>query len=353
MKKCFLTTLIAFLTLMLTTTCQAYNWATLNGGNWVLVDVGMGINYYADKSSVKIVYNEPPNCQLAIDVISVKFSSDKKDGKTLNQPYEIINRHKLEIRYDRNSKKIFYKGKYDWQEWNSSRDYSHVYYPLIPHVAETAFFSAFHESFFDKTMGYNPLEKKHTRIIEDYLYDRLGLRDKANIGIKELSTAMFRLDPNVLRKYDDSVNYETDFLDAFVPSFQHSSGELLTAEQARKIGKEMIAKLAQVDVLSASLLSGNDDEAVVKITFDKFDSNILVAEPNVEENKMLREASGDNVALQEAMTDLFVNRLKKASKSGIAELVVKCKYDGENHIWVPVDLEKFAEDLYSMAWDLK
>ena len=177
-------------------------------------------------------------------------------------------------------------------------------------------------------------------------------REKADVSIKNLATAMLQLDTKVLSKYDDSVNVEDDFLNAFVPSFQRSSGDLLTKDQARKIGKEMIAKLAQVEVKSSTIVSEKDDEADVKITFDKYDSNVLMAEPNAEESKKLQGAIGSKAALQEALTDIFVNRLQNAPKSGTADITAKCKYNKEKKVWMPTDIEKFAEDLYSKAWEM-
>ncbi|WP_027407520.1 hypothetical protein [Anaerovibrio sp. RM50] len=177
-------------------------------------------------------------------------------------------------------------------------------------------------------------------------------REKADVGIKNLATAMLQLDSKVLSKYDDSINVEEDFLNSFVPSFQRSSGDLLTKEQATKIGKEMIAKLAQIEVKSSTIVSEKDDEADVKITFDKFNSDVLVTEPNAEESKKLQGAVGSKAALQEALTDIFVNRLQSAPKSGTAEITAKCKYNKEKKVWMPTDMEKFAEDLYSKAWEI-
>ncbi len=177
-------------------------------------------------------------------------------------------------------------------------------------------------------------------------------REKADVGIKNLATAMLQLDSKVLSKYDDSINVEEDFLNSFVPSFQRSSGGLLTKEQATKIGKEMIAKLAQIEVKSSTIVSEKDDEADVKITFDKFNSDVLVTEPNAEESKKLQGAVGSKAALQEALTDIFVNRLQSAPKSGTAEITAKCKYNKEKKVWMPTDMEKFAEDLYSKAWEI-
>jgi hypothetical protein len=178
-------------------------------------------------------------------------------------------------------------------------------------------------------------------------------REKADVGIKNLATAMLQLDAKALNKYDDSINVEEDFMNAFVPSFQRSSGDLLTKDQARKIGKEMVAKLAQLEVKSSTIVSEKDDEADVKITFEKYDSNVLVADPTAEESKKLQGAVGSKAALQEALTDIFVNRLQSAPKSGTADITVKCKYNKEKKVWMPTDMEKFAEDLYSKAWEIK
>ncbi|MBR6305355.1 MAG: hypothetical protein IKR38_01060, partial [Bacteroidales bacterium] len=50
--------------------------ATLDNGNLVLVDGGMGVGRYADRSSAAVERYEPPNYQIAISVVSVTFSED-------------------------------------------------------------------------------------------------------------------------------------------------------------------------------------------------------------------------------------------------------------------------------------
>ena len=78
-----------------------------------------------------------------------------------------------------------------------------------------------------------------------------------------------------------------------------------------------------------------------------------MADPTAEESKKLQGAVGSKAALQEALTDIFVNRLQSAPKSGTADITVKCKYNKEKKVWMPTDMEKFAEDLYSKAWEIK
>ena len=177
-------------------------------------------------------------------------------------------------------------------------------------------------------------------------------REKADEGMKNLSVAMLHLDKDVLSKYGEADDLEGDFLKGFVPSFQQSSGNLFTKDQATDIGKAMVKKLATVEVKSAAIVSEKEDEAEVKITVDKLDGSVLEAEPNADENKKLQTAIGSKEALQKALTDIFVARITNAPKAGTAELTVKCKYDKEKKVWQPNDMDSYVEELYTKAWGM-
>ena len=61
---------LAMVLIMTTAFASAYP-ATLENGNLVLVDGGMGVGRYADRTSVMVEQYEPPNYQIAINLVSV------------------------------------------------------------------------------------------------------------------------------------------------------------------------------------------------------------------------------------------------------------------------------------------
>ncbi len=72
-KPCYLTMLIMLPCMIVNT--NPYH-ETMDTGNLVLVDGGMGVGSYADKSSVAVQTYDPPNYQIAINIIRVQFSED-------------------------------------------------------------------------------------------------------------------------------------------------------------------------------------------------------------------------------------------------------------------------------------
>jgi len=49
---------------------------TLGNGNYVCVDGGMGVGTYVDRSSVVVQQYNPPNYQIAINVVRIAFSDE-------------------------------------------------------------------------------------------------------------------------------------------------------------------------------------------------------------------------------------------------------------------------------------
>ena len=77
MRRCIMTVLLTLvLMLAMVATALANYPGTLDGGNLVLVDGGMGVGYYAGRSSVKVEKYAPPKYQLAINVVGVEFSDE-------------------------------------------------------------------------------------------------------------------------------------------------------------------------------------------------------------------------------------------------------------------------------------
>lgn len=152
--------------------------ATLDNGNLVLVDGGMGVGRYADRTSVAVERYAPPNYQIAINVVMVTFSEDywRQHKSYIGGPYSIGDVFTVRFRYHWGRKSIAYQSRNQWQDWDINRDYSHAEGdPMIPNTAEVAFVSAYSMKFFDDKTGYSPVLKRQRRIIDDSLYRALGI----------------------------------------------------------------------------------------------------------------------------------------------------------------------------------
>ena len=152
--------------------------ATLDNGNLVLVDGGMGVGKYADRSSVAVERYAPPNYQIAINLVLVTFSDDYwRQHKTyIGGPYTMGDVFTLRFRYHWGRKSMSYQLGKQWQDWDINRDYSHAEgEPMIPNAAEAAFVSAYNMKFFGDKTGYSPVLKQQRRVIDDSLYRALGI----------------------------------------------------------------------------------------------------------------------------------------------------------------------------------
>lgn len=128
---------LALVLLMTTVFASAYP-ATLENGNLVLVDAGMGVGRYADRTSVMVEQYEPPNYQIAINLVSVTFSDDywRQHDTYVGGPYVIGDVFTMRFRYHWGRKSMTYKFGEQWQDWDINRDYSHAEgEPLIPNDA--------------------------------------------------------------------------------------------------------------------------------------------------------------------------------------------------------------------------
>ena len=151
---------------------------TLDNGNLVLVDGGMGVGRYADRSSVAVEQYAPPNYQIAISVVSVTFSDEywRQHDTYVGGPYKIGEPFLLRFRYNWDRKSIAYNRGDSWLEWDINHGYSHTEgEPLIPNAAEVAFVSAYNMRFFGDKTGYSPILKRQRRIIDESLYRALGI----------------------------------------------------------------------------------------------------------------------------------------------------------------------------------
>lgn len=152
--------------------------ATLDNGNLVLVDGGMGVGRYADRTSVVVERYAPPDYQIAINLVSVNFSDDywRQHETYIGGPYTLGDVFTLRFRYNWGRKSIAYLFGKQWQDWDVNRDYSHAEGdPMIPNTAEVAFVSAYNMKFFGDKTGYSPVLKRERRIVEENLYQALGM----------------------------------------------------------------------------------------------------------------------------------------------------------------------------------
>ena len=170
---------LTLITLLLLSAAAFANYpATLDNGNLVLVDAGMGVGRDADRSSVAVERYAPPDYQIAINLVSVNFSDDywRQHETYIGGPYTLGDVFTLRFRYHWGRKSIAYQFGQQWQDWDINRDYSHAEGdPMIPNTAEVAFVSAYNMKFFGDKTGYSPVLKKQRRVIDDSLYRALGI----------------------------------------------------------------------------------------------------------------------------------------------------------------------------------
>ena len=181
MKKIGILLIMVLTMLMITVKCCAYPLypQTLDNGNLVAVDGHMGVGVYADRSSVVVQRYEPPNYQIAIDIVAVQFSEDyfKAHQNYLHSPYTKINRRTDCFRYNWDRKSVSHQ-RYDgtWHDWDINRDNCHADgQPFVPNTAETAFVAAYNMRFYNETMGYHPVLKEYYRVIGEEFYRTLGI----------------------------------------------------------------------------------------------------------------------------------------------------------------------------------
>ncbi len=171
--------MLTLITLLLLSAAALANYpATLDNGNLVLVDGGMGVGRYADRTSVVVERYAPPDYQIAINLVSVIFSDDywRQHETYIGGPYTVGDVFALRFRYHWGRKSIAYQFGEQWQDWDINRDYSHAEGdPMIPNTAEVAFVSAYNMKFFGNKTGYSPVLKQQRCVIDDSLYRALGI----------------------------------------------------------------------------------------------------------------------------------------------------------------------------------
>lgn len=146
---------------------------TLNNGNLVLVDGGMGVGQYADKDSVDVERYAPPFYELSIDIFPVQFSDKyyRENNTYIGGPYVLGEPFRLYFRYNWDTRTVFNRQDKIWKVWDVNRNYSHAEgNPLIPYAAEVTFVHAYNLKFFGNMTNSNGY-----RVIDESLYDALGI----------------------------------------------------------------------------------------------------------------------------------------------------------------------------------
>ena len=176
---CVKITMFTLATLLLSAVAFANPYpTTLDNGNLVLVDGGMGVGRYAARSSVAVEQYAPPDYQIAISLVSITFSDEywRQHDTYVGGPYRMGESFLLRFRYNWDRKSVAYNWGDSWQDWDINRDYSHAEgEPLIPNAAEVAFVSAYNMRFFGDKTGYSPVLKRQRRVVDDSLYRALGI----------------------------------------------------------------------------------------------------------------------------------------------------------------------------------
>lgn len=152
--------------------------ATLDNGNLVLVDAGMGVARYANRASVAVQMYAPPNYRIAIDIVIVTFSEDywRQHSTYIGGSYKFSGSYTAQFRYNWDRKIISYQRGDSWFDWDINRDYSHAEGdPFVPNAAEVAFVSAYNMKFFGNMTGYSPALKENRRVVNDSLHRALNI----------------------------------------------------------------------------------------------------------------------------------------------------------------------------------
>ena len=148
---------------------------TLDNGNYVMVDGHQGVGRYADLSSRVVEIYNPPNYQIAINVVSVTFSDKyyRFHGTYIGGPYEVYGVPRvMRFRYNFDKKKLWVEGANNtWKYWDIYQMHSYADGdPIYPYTAEAAFAAAYNMRFFGSTTGYGG-----NRVISEDFYRTLGL----------------------------------------------------------------------------------------------------------------------------------------------------------------------------------
>ena len=197
MMKKFLMFLILFL-LPMTVSAETTYSSTLENGRLILVDGGMGVGRYADRSSVTAQMYDPPIYQLSIKVYSVEFSDEyyREHGTYIGSPYKINSDFVMDcqFKYDWNSKMLYVLNNGIWRDWNVYEEHSHADGdPLFPNSAEVAFVTNYGMKFFGGVKKYSKYTDQYYDVIDSDLYVMFWFIKIRIPSIITLTIAAFRI----------------------------------------------------------------------------------------------------------------------------------------------------------------
>ena len=177
MKRLLMPCLVAGIMVLFSAVCFAGKLYpdTLEDNSLVLVDGHMGSGMYADLSSVVVQEYAPPEYQIAVNIVNIRFSGEyfQSYRTYLNGPYTIGDVWTMYFRYHWDTKTVsVYNDRMEaWQEWDIHREHCHADGdPLIPQAAESAFIAAYHMKFYGDIQGYSPSLKRSYRVISEEFY---------------------------------------------------------------------------------------------------------------------------------------------------------------------------------------
>ena len=159
--------------------------------------------------------------------------------------------------------------------------------------------------------------------------------------------AILHFDCNSLQKIGMTLEeYEQSFIDGFGQSLVKSSGIAFSDEQVKRINDAVIdvLKRTQFNVETVSENGGNAKVKITTDTLEQFNETLLMSRISANISSMSDTEKID--AFANAMADALKN-LKKVDQT---EFLIDCRYDEENKMWVPVQLENFADVLFSKVF---
>lgn len=149
-------------------------------------------------------------------------------------------------------------------------------------------------------------------------------------------------DESALKKIGISAEeYEKHFVAGFSRSFTESSGINFTNQQVIKVN-DAFQELLKRSKFKTEVVSENGDNATVKVTVSVFEQ--------ITEDKFFGKVPANIDAMSEAeKMDVVINALvaiiKELQIVGDTNLTVDCKYSANDNMWIPLNPEKFGENL--------
>lgn len=141
----------------------------LNGDkNFILVNAKQGIAWYMDKSSVAVQKYAPPDYQIAVNVVTVYFSSNGFDLDLINSP--IVDKIETHYYYYNWESKKMYMLDSTGNKWRYMPPVGD--YASTSHVVEgeLAFYAAYHMKFYGGRQWLDDATNRYYTAVPDSAY---------------------------------------------------------------------------------------------------------------------------------------------------------------------------------------